>query len=40
MPHNRNNQGALKIEAKKPRPASGKDMKDMSAILLKKAHAR
>lgn len=40
VPHNRNQTGALKIEAKKPRPASGKDLKEVSSILLKKTHAR
>ncbi|CAD8086814.1 unnamed protein product [Paramecium primaurelia] len=37
---NRNGGGTSKIEAKKSRPASGKDLKDVSSVLLKKTHAR
>lgn len=40
MPSNRNSAGSSKIEAKKSRPASGKDFKDVSSVLLKKPHAR
>ncbi|CAD8184753.1 unnamed protein product [Paramecium octaurelia] len=36
----RNNQGQLKVDAKKSRPTSGKDLKDISTVLLKKTHAR
>ncbi|CAD8210342.1 unnamed protein product [Paramecium pentaurelia] len=37
---NRNSGGSQKIEAKKSRPASGKDLKDVSKVLLKKTNAR
>lgn len=40
MASNRNGVGTSKIEAKKGRPASGKDLKDVSSVLLKKTHAR
>ncbi|CAD8097492.1 unnamed protein product [Paramecium primaurelia] len=40
VPSNRNGIGNSKIEAKKSRPTSGKDFKDVSSVLLKKTHAR
>jgi hypothetical protein len=36
----RNNSGQIKVDAKKTRPTSGKDLKDISTVLLKKTHAR
>ncbi|CAD8104156.1 unnamed protein product [Paramecium sonneborni] len=36
----KNNEGQVKIDSKKPRPASAKDLKDISTVLLKKTHVR